>query len=573
MQAVECIKDNKIAYTHEYKQYDLSGNVLEETLLENAGKINYEYDLLGRSIFFQAPHWKETILPDGFDAAGNLLKRKVVDQQGPVNYTYTYDNLYQLTSESGFSSHTYENDSIYNRTEKDSQPYTLNDLNQLKSQTSNTYDYDKNGNLIEKTSHDEKIIYSYDALDRLIKVDDGPNITTYTYDSFHRRLCKTSNGVETKYFYHNQNEIGAYAEGKITQLRVLGLSYGAEIGAAVAFELNGNIYAPINDPLGNVVTLLDKEGNLVESYRYTAFGEIEAGSNHTVDNPWMYSSKRFDAETGFIYFGRRYYAPDIGRWITPDPAGYADGPNLYAYVHNHPLAYIDPDGQFAFLLAPLAISLAIDFFLPAAITCIEPYVGVMACGFLTGLAKGYNLDFTPAALDPSTLACQQAGMSLGVMLNLNPTKLAGSALKSVSKVGTDILKKEAIESATNVVASKFKNVFTWCKPQQAFAQATQKTAQVAEQHIINKGMTCGKQVCNPKVAELEGKLSGWLGKESKMITNKAGDPIFLSKDAKKRIRFDFNNPHGDKMHMHLETKINSKWKDATPQHRIYPFKD
>lgn len=50
----------------------------------------------------------------------------------------------------------------------------------------------------------------------------------------------------------------------------------------------------------------------------------------SLDNPWKYSSKRLDAETGLLYFGRRYYAPDIGRWITPDPAGLADGPNLYA---------------------------------------------------------------------------------------------------------------------------------------------------------------------------------------------------------------------------------------------------
>ena len=65
--------------------------------------------------------------------------------------------------------------------------------------------------------------------------------------------------------------------------------------------------------------------------------------------PWRYCSKRIDPETGFVYFGRRYYMPTVGRWMTPDPAGFADGPDLYAYVHNHTLAYIDPDGQFAFL--------------------------------------------------------------------------------------------------------------------------------------------------------------------------------------------------------------------------------
>lgn len=58
-----------------------------------------------------------------------------------------------------------------------------------------------------------------------------------------------------------------------------------------------------------------------------------------------------------------------------------------------------------------------------------------------------------------------------------------------------------------------------------------------------------------------------------MIKNKAGDPVFISKNETRRVRFDFNNPPGDKPHMHIETKINSKWKDASSQHRIYPFNE
>jgi len=40
------------------------------------------------------------------------------------------------------------------------------------------------------------------------------------------------------------------------------------------------------------------------------------------------------------------YDPEVGRWLTPDPLGFADGPNLYAYVHNNPLTFVDPDGLF-----------------------------------------------------------------------------------------------------------------------------------------------------------------------------------------------------------------------------------
>lgn len=58
-------------------------------------------------------------------------------------------------------------------------------------------------------------------------------------------------------------------------------------------------------------------------------------------NPRRCSSKRKDPETGFIYFGRRYYDPGFGRWITRDPKGYEEGVNLYAYVSNNPLSQHD----------------------------------------------------------------------------------------------------------------------------------------------------------------------------------------------------------------------------------------
>jgi len=74
-------------------------------------------------------------------------------------------------------------------------------------------------------------------------------------------------------------------------------------------------------------------------YRYSSFGE--ENSTGTLASPWRFSSKRFDPETGLIYFGRRYYSPQLGIWITPDPAGYTDGINRYAFVHNNPLSHRD----------------------------------------------------------------------------------------------------------------------------------------------------------------------------------------------------------------------------------------
>jgi RHS repeat-associated protein len=59
----------------------------------------------------------------------------------------------------------------------------------------------------------------------------------------------------------------------------------------------------------------------------------------------MFSSKRLDKETGLYCFGRRSYDPTLGRFVTTDPSGFADGPNLYAYCGGDPVNLIDPDGQ------------------------------------------------------------------------------------------------------------------------------------------------------------------------------------------------------------------------------------
>lgn len=169
----------------------------------------------------------------------------------------------------------------------------------------------------------------------------------------HRRLAKTHNGKTTRYLYQGQNEIGSLDEqGNFQELRVLGTGIQAEIGAAILLEIEGHTWAPLHDRQGNVVCLLDPQtSEPVETYRYSAFGEESIYNTQgqviptsQVHNPWRFASKRLDLETGWVYFGRRHLDPEIGRWTTPDPAGFADGPNLYAYLHHNPLAAYDAYG-------------------------------------------------------------------------------------------------------------------------------------------------------------------------------------------------------------------------------------
>lgn len=474
-------------YTHFYEDYDLAGNVSKEQLTGQAGTIQYIYDLLQRPISTASPHRQETLT--NFDNAGNLLNRQVQSQE-THDYTYTYDDLYQLISETGPKTHSYSNDSLYNRRSKDNQIYTINDLNQLLHQTEWDYTYDANGNLILKYNAQEKIHYRYDALDRLIEVKSALDTTTYTYDSFHRRLSKTTNGNTTSFLYHGQNEIGAMTGGKIQQLRVLGASYGAEIGSSVLFELQDQVYIPLHDSLGNVAALLDLQGNLIETYDYSAFGEMAFTAP---TSPWLFSSKRLDPETGFFFFGRRYYAPDIGRWITPDPLGFEDGPNLYTYAHNRPLVFIDPDGQFAFL-APLAyfaattaLGLAAEAALPyAAAYCGESAAGIACAAFLTGVVKGYNGSvFEPNTFDgagPVPSLLETTGKGLGTVLGcMNPRGAANMG----TKVVTNVASKELLIMGEKMLAHETLHIFS-TGAKGTVRETAKKTAAFAEIQLGKK---------------------------------------------------------------------------------------
>ncbi len=330
-------------YTHIYRQHDWRGCELQSQLIGNAGTRHCNYDALERLSLSHTTAFTEEIPNGGYDSVGNLVSATVRDNLGATTGQYRYSDLNQLISETGSTTHTYQYDSIDNRVLKDNATYRISRLNQVLDDSETIYRYDLNGNLLQKTVEDQVTRYTYDALNRLTAVETPTLSVTYTYDSFGRRLSKQTPDLFETYLYQGQREIGAMTNGVIAQLRVLGSGKGAELGAAIAIELNGILYASLHDHRGNICTLLDAQsGQVAGTYRYSAFGELAATEG--IACPWGFASKRFDAETGFIYFGKRYYSPSLGRWITPDPIGFTDGPNLYAYVHNNPMCMFDAYG-------------------------------------------------------------------------------------------------------------------------------------------------------------------------------------------------------------------------------------
>ena len=89
-----------------------------------------------------------------------------------------------------------------------------------------------------------------------------------------------------------------------------------------------------------------RAGNIVNQYVYDAFGRV-ISQTQTISNPFKYVGRFgvMDDGNGMLFMRARYYDPAIGRFINKDPIGFDGGDiNLYAYVANNPVNFIDPDG-------------------------------------------------------------------------------------------------------------------------------------------------------------------------------------------------------------------------------------
>ncbi|WCJ60974.1 hypothetical protein NXS98_07600 [Fontisphaera persica] len=109
---------------------------------------------------------------------------------------------------------------------------------------------------------------------------------------------------------------------------------------------DAGVYFPVYDGNGNVVGLVNgATGAWAAEYEYGPFGEpIRATGPVALVNPFRFSTKFCDDETGQYYYGHRYYHPHTGRWLSRDPIGEGGGLNLYGLVNNQPVHFVDPHG-------------------------------------------------------------------------------------------------------------------------------------------------------------------------------------------------------------------------------------
>ncbi|MGH7961736.1 MAG: RHS repeat-associated core domain-containing protein, partial [Candidatus Binatia bacterium] len=155
-------------------------------------------------------------------------------------------------------------------------------------------------------------------------------------------MKKTLNGQNTEYLSDGVNPLQeqAVAGGPWTALMMLGLG----VDEVLARADSSGVHYFLPDALGSTVSLTDSFGVTEAEYSYTPFGETTRTGTVTT-NPLQFTGREHD-NTGLYYYRARYYHPVLQRFISEDPIGFRGGDvNLYGYVSNNPVNFIDPDGE------------------------------------------------------------------------------------------------------------------------------------------------------------------------------------------------------------------------------------
>jgi RHS repeat-associated protein len=155
---------------------------------------------------------------------------------------------------------------------------------------------------------------------------------------------KTADSTETRYIYSGWQRIADYHGPSSSATVENYYIYGPGLDEPL-IQVNGTTKAVTaffhQDRMGSVIGLSDFIGAIVNKNSFGPFGETGTLSGTS----FGFTGQRFDPETGLYYYKNRYYLPTIGRFLQPDPIGYAGGDlNLYAYVNNSPQVSTDPLG-------------------------------------------------------------------------------------------------------------------------------------------------------------------------------------------------------------------------------------
>ena len=387
--------------------YNSTGQALSESQDSGVLKRSYQYfassetmtDSLGRTTVYFSTQTQNLLKPlqiqdplgntsaFSYDSDGNRVSMATPDGTN----VYSYDPLNRLItaahptpSNLPVLNESFSYDPVGNRlADAQISGYNYNAANELVSNSSFTYSYDANGNLISKTdAAGNKTIFSYDSQNELIGASMPSGVSAvYKYDALGRRIFKSTGSLpsQTQQFIYDNQNILAILDGNNNLIALF--THGPGIDEPLEIRQgNGTEYFLHADGLGSIVAATDINGNLVEKIEYESYGQPVfldvRGASPVVESqsftqsPFAFTGQPYDPETGMYNYRAREYDSQTGRFIqvdqiSLDPAeiatnnqhdnvyNYADRPNTpgterelnaYNYVANNPDIWSDPEG-------------------------------------------------------------------------------------------------------------------------------------------------------------------------------------------------------------------------------------
>jgi RHS repeat-associated protein len=273
-----------------------------------------------------------------YDSVGNRIQTT----GGVGSYSYEYDAVNRLTAAkhlADLSAETYNYDGAGNRTSSHlSDRYVYDAANELLQDSTTKYMYDAEGRLSAKSDivSGRFTKFSYDSEGKLVQVQlpNGVGIT-YLYDGLGRLTQRSSGSDKTTYVYDgNRVLIRRSSSGETYFVNGPGMDEWLAVD-----DSSGRRY-PLYDVSGSVLQWLGSGGDLSSPVSMDSFGGIGGSAQVAA----IFQGHPYDRDTGLYYFRARFYDPNLGRFITPDPRTQFDQ-NLYGFANNNPMAFVDPSGQ------------------------------------------------------------------------------------------------------------------------------------------------------------------------------------------------------------------------------------
>ena len=167
-------------------------------------------------------------------------------------------------------------------------------------------------------------------------------------DGQDRRIGKKVNGTLTQGLLYD-DQLTPVAELDGSNNIVSRFIYGTRANVPDYLIKGGVIYRIISDTLGSPRLMVDvNTGTVAQEIDYDEFGVVMTDTNPGFQ-PFGFAGGLYDKDTGLVRFGARDYDAQTGRWTAKDPILFAGGDtNLYGYVLNDPINFLDPEGTGVF---------------------------------------------------------------------------------------------------------------------------------------------------------------------------------------------------------------------------------